>query len=239
MASRTVAERSEQVTPLQPQKRRLGVILVDPLPVVRAGMAMLIEDRPDLEVLAEAGSAEEALVALGRIRRHSVVLVGMNLEGERDAHWLIRTIRERFPAIAVLACGARSDPMAISRALFLGADGYVDKNIDPVEFLQTIRQAADGEMVLAGPPNEWVGAIADGLEQRHEIETRLTEREREVLSVAAEGLTAREIAGRLGVRERTVTTHLGRIYGKLGVGTRVAAIRVAAQSGLVSVGAAE
>jgi DNA-binding NarL/FixJ family response regulator len=160
----------------------------------------------------------------------------MNLEGERDAHWLIRTIRERFPAIAVLACGARSDPMAISRALFLGADGYVDKNIDPVEFLQTIRQAADGEMVLAGPPNEWVGAIAEGLEQRHEIETRLTEREREVLSIAAEGLTAREIAGRLGVRERTVTTHLGRIYGKLGVGTRVAAIRVAAQSGLVSVG---
>jgi DNA-binding NarL/FixJ family response regulator len=236
MASRTVAERSEQVTRLQPQKRRLGVILVDPLPVVRAGMAMLIEDRPDLEVLAEAGSAEETLVALGRIRRHSVVLVGMNLEGERDAHWLIRTIRERFPAIAVLACGARSDPMAISRALFLGADGYVDKNIDPVEFLQTIRQAADGEMVLAGPPNEWVGAIAEGLEQRHEIETRLTEREREVLSIAAEGLTAREIAGRLGVRERTVTTHLGRIYGKLGVGTRVAAIRVAAQSGLVSVG---
>src|SRR5512134_3553523 len=237
MASRTVAERSEQVTRLQPHKRRLGVILVDPLPVVRAGMSLLIEDRPDLEVLAEAGTAEEALLALGRIRRLSVVvLVGMNLEGERDAHWLIRTIRERFPAIAVLACGARSDPMAISRALFLGADGYVDKNIDPVEFLQTIRQAADGEMVLAGPPNEWVGAIADGLEQRHEIETRLTEREREVLSVAAEGLTAREIAGRLGVRERTVTTHLGRIYAKLGVGSRVAAIRVASVSGLVTVG---
>jgi DNA-binding NarL/FixJ family response regulator len=240
MASRTISEHSEHVTRLQPQKRRLGVILVDPLPVVRAGMAMLIEDRPDLEVLTEAGSAEEALIALGRIRRLSVVvLVGMNLEGEHDAYWLIRAVRERFPSMAILACGARSDPMAISRALFLGADGYVDKNVDPVEFLQTIRQAADGEMVLAGPPNEWVGPIADGLEQRHEIETRLTEREREVLAVAAEGLTAREIAGRLGVRERTVTTHLGRIYGKLGVGTRVAAIRVAAQSGLVSVGSAQ
>jgi DNA-binding NarL/FixJ family response regulator len=57
-----------------------------------------------------------------------------------------------------------------------------------------------------------------------------------VLSVAAEGLTAKQIASRLGVRERTITTHLGRIYGKLGVGTRVAAIRVAAQNGLVSVG---
>ena len=238
MASRAEAERSGRVTALQSQKRRLGVILVDPLPVVRAGMALLIEDRPDLEVLGEAGTAEEALLAVGRIRRLSVVVVvGMNLEGEHDAYWLIRAIRERFPAMAVLACGARSDPMAISRALFLGADGYVDKNIDPVEFLQTIRQAADGEMVLAGPPNEWVGAIADGLEHRKEIETRLTDREREVLSVAAEGLTAREIASRLGVRERTITTHLGRIYGKLGVGTRVAAIRVAAQSGLVSVAA--
>ncbi|MGZ5352213.1 MAG: LuxR C-terminal-related transcriptional regulator [Actinomycetota bacterium] len=227
-----------QVTFLEPRKRRLGVILVDPLPVVRAGMTMLIEDRPDLEVLAEAGTAEEALLSLARIRRtHIVVLVGMNLDGEHDAFWLIRAIRERFPTLAVLACGARSDPMAISRALFLGADGYVDKTVDPVEFLQTLRRAVDGELVLAGPPNEWVGAIADGLEQRHEIETRLTEREREILSVAAEGLTAREIGSRLGVRERTVTTHLGHIYGKLGVGTRVGAIRVAAQSGLVSVGA--
>jgi DNA-binding NarL/FixJ family response regulator len=237
MTSRPGSERAERVTELEPRKRRLGVILVDPLPVVRAGLAMLIEDRPDLEVLAETGTAEETLLALGRIRRTSmVVLVGMRLEGEHDAYWLIRAIRERFPALAVLACGARSDAMAISRALFLGADGYVDKTVDPVEFLQTLRRAVDGELILAGPPNEWVGAIADGLEQRREIETRLTEREREVLSVAAEGLTAKQIASRLGVRERTITTHLGRIYGKLGVGTRVAAIRVAAQNGLVSVG---
>jgi DNA-binding NarL/FixJ family response regulator len=238
MASRAEAARTDAVPAREAGTRRLGVIVVDPLAVVRAGLALLIEDRPDLEVVAETGSAEETLLALSRNRRTSVVvLVGMNLDGEHDAYWLIRAIRERFPSLAILACGARSDPMAISRALFLGADGYVDKTIDPVEFLQTLRRAVDGEMVLAGPPNEWVGAIADGLEQRREIETRLTEREREVLSVAAEGLTAREIAGRLGVRERTVTTHLGRIYAKLGVGTRVAAIRVAAQSGLVSVGA--
>jgi DNA-binding CsgD family transcriptional regulator len=67
----------------------------------------------------------------------------------------------------------------------------------------------------------------------------LTERERQVLMVAAEGLTARQIADRLGVRERTVTTHLGRIYGKLGVGTRLGAVRAAASSGLVTVGATE
>jgi DNA-binding NarL/FixJ family response regulator len=221
-----------------PPGRRLGVILVDPLPVVRAGLGLLIQDRPDLEVLAEAGTAEEALAAIAKVRRGKViVLVGMNLDGSHDALWLIRTIREQFPGMAVLGCGARSDALAISRALFVGADGFVDKNVDPVEFLDALRRASDGEMVLAGPPSEWVGAIAEGLDRRREGDTRLTEREREVLNVAAEGLTAREIAARLGVRERTVTTHLGRIYGKLGVGTRVAAIRVAATSGLVSVGA--
>ena len=234
MATRPGTERTAAPKPL----RRLGVILVDPLPVVRAGLGLLIQDRPELEVVAEAGTAEEALAAIARVRRGTVVvLVGMNLDGSHDSFWLIRTIREQFPAMTVLGCGARSDALAISRTLFVGADGFVDKNIDPAEFLQALRRAADGEMVLAGPPSEWVGAIAESLDRRREEDTRLTERERQVLNVAAEGLTAKEIAARLGVRERTVTTHLGRIYGKLGVGSRVAAIRAAATSGLVSVGA--
>ena len=230
-----MARRADDEAP--PPRRRLGVIVVDPLPVVRAGLAMLIDDRPDMEVLAEAGSADEGLEAVGRVRRSRVLaLVGLGLSGEHDAFWLIRTLRERFPAHAVLGCGANADPSLVSRALFVGADGFVDKNIDPVEFLGSLRRAADREMVLAGPAQTAVGRIADGLELRRELDVKLTEREREVLSVAAEGLTAREIANRLGVRERTITTHLARIYGKLGVGSRLAAIRLAARSGLVTVG---
>jgi len=221
-------------------KLRLGVIVVDPLPVVRAALAIMIDDRPDMDVLAEAGTAEEALEAIRRIRRsHVGVLVGLGLEGEHDSYWLIRTIRDHFPRLSVLACGANADPLSISRALFSGADGFLDKSSDPVEFLQSLRRGATGEMVLAGPPTEWVGAIAEGIERRRLVETTLTDREREVLKVAAEGLTARQIASRLGVRERTVTTHLGRIYSKLGVGTRVAAIRMATDAGLVSVGMPE
>jgi DNA-binding NarL/FixJ family response regulator len=221
-------------------KQRLGVIVADPLPVVRAGLALMIDDRPDMDVLAEAGTAEEALEAIRRIRRsHVVVLVSLGLEGEHDSYWLIRTIRDHFPGLSVLACGANADPLSISRALFSGADGFLDKSSDPVEFLQSLRKGATGEMVLAGPPTEWVGAIAEGIERRRLVETTLTDREREVLMVAAEGLTARQIASRLGVRERTVTTHLGRIYSKLGVGTRVAAIRMATDAGLVSVGMPE
>jgi len=221
-------------------KRRLGVVVVDPLPVVRAGLSLLIEDRPDMEVLAEAGTAEEALEAVRRTKRNRlVVLVGLGLDGERDSFWLIRSVRERFPGVAVLACGARAEPTDISRALFMGADGFADKNADPVDFLQSVCRVASREMVLAGPPAEWVGAIAEGIERRRILETVLTDREREVLEVAAEGLTARQIATRLGVRDRTVTTHLTRIYKKLGVGSRVAAIRVAANAGLVSVGMPE
>jgi DNA-binding NarL/FixJ family response regulator len=214
--------------------------LVDPLPVVRAGVVLLIEARPDMEVLSEAGTAAEALEIVSRMRRSRVVIVvGLGLTGDQDAFWLIRTLRERFPSHSILGCGANADPTTISRVLFMGADGFVDKNIDPVEFLQSLRRAADREMVLASPKPGSVGQIAEGIQRRRDFDVRLTEREREVLSVAAEGLTAREIATRLGVRERTVTTHLARIYGKLGVGTRLAAIRLAAQSGLVTVGVPE
>lgn len=224
----------------QRRVRRLGVVLVEPLPLVRAGMAKLIETSTGFFVRDAVGHAEDALRALERAKHDGPIsVVGLGLEGEHDAYWLIRAIRDRYPSLVVLACGARSDTMAISRALFCGADGFVDKNIEPAEFLAALDEAAAGEIVLAGPPSEWVAEIASGLERRREIEGRLTQREREVLNVAAEGLTAREIAGRLGVRERTVTTHLTRIYGKLGVRTRVAAIRVATLSGLVSVGDAE
>jgi DNA-binding NarL/FixJ family response regulator len=233
MAKRSALEAPPVATVI----RRLGVVVVDPLPVVRAGLSMLIEDRPDLEVLAEAGTADEGLEAIQRLRRSRVVvLVGLGLGGDHDAYWLIRAVRERFPAHAILGCGANSDPTDISRALFVGADGFVDKNIDPIEFLQSLRRAADHEMVLSGPSSGSVGRIAEGIDRRRDVELKLTLREREVLVVAAEGLTAREIASRLGVRERTVTTHLARIYGKLGVGTRLAAIRLATQSGLVSAG---
>jgi len=220
--------------------RRLGVVVVDPFPVVRAGLASTIGASPGLEVLAEASSADEAVVAVGGVRRtRVVVLVAMGLAGDRDSYWLIRTLRERYPGHAILGLGSNADPHVVSRALFVGADGFVDKNVELDEFLAAIQRSGADEMVIAGPAAASVGKIAEGIERRRSVGLRLTKREREVLAVAAEGLTAREIAERLGVRERTVTTHLARIYGKLGVGNRVAALRLAARSGLVSIGPSE
>jgi DNA-binding NarL/FixJ family response regulator len=234
-----MSKRASEIAAQAPNKR-LGVIVVDPLPVVRAGMALLISDTSDMEVLAEVGTVEEGLEAVSAVRRRRlVVLIGLGLSGEHDAYWLLRALRQRYPSYPLLGCGANADPTMISRALFVGADGFVDKNVDPAEFLEAIRKASSGEMVLASPAADLVGDIAEGIERRRDAEIKLTERERQVLSVAAQGLTAREMAARLGVRERTITTHLARIYGKLGVGNRLAAVRLAAQSGLVSVGTPE
>lgn len=218
----------------------LGVVVVDPFPVVRAGLVATIDASPGLEVLAQAGSADEAVATLDDVRgTRVVILVAMGLAGDKDAYWLIRTLRERFPGHVILGVGSNADPHVVSRALFVGADGFIDKNIELQEFLDGIRVAAMDETVIAGPAAASVGQIAEGIERRRSVGLRLTKREREVLAVAAEGLTAREIAERLGVRERTVTTHLARIYGKLGVGNRLAALRLAARSGLVSIGPVE
>lgn len=224
----------------QATKRRLGVVVVEPLSVVRAALCRLIEDDPGLEVLLAVGEGAAALDAIARVRRtRVVVLVSLGLDGEHDGPWLIRSIRERYPAYTLLAVGANADPTSISRALFMGADGFVDKSVEPAAFLDAIGYVVERDMVLAGPTVDTVGLIADGLERRRDLHAQLTRREQEVLMVAAEGLTARQIAQRLGVRERTVTTHLGRIYGKLGVGSRLAAVRIAARAGLVSVGTTE
>ena len=214
-------------------RERHAVIVVDPLPVVRAGLSMLIATRREFDVVSEVGTAVEALAALEAFPT-ACVLVGLGLEGPNDAFWLNETIRERFPGATIVASGAHSDTSTISRALLSGADAFVDKDIDADEFLDSLDLAVAGEMVLAGPPSEWVRAIAGELDRGKRPDGPLTLRERQVLSVAAEGLTSREIGDRLGVRERTVTTHLTRIYGKLGVRTRVAALRAAATAGLIS-----
>ncbi|MBI4261646.1 MAG: response regulator transcription factor [Actinobacteria bacterium] len=212
---------------------------MDPLHVVRAALGLLIDTQPDMEILGEAATADEGLQVARRVRRRQgvVVLAALRLTGPHDAFWLIRAIRERCPSFVVVALGANAERRRVSRALFVGADGFVDQNADPGAFLDALRRAARGEVVLTGMPRDWLSPIARTLDIEAEpVPARLTAREREVLTVAAEGLTARQIATRLGLRERTVTTHLGNIYGKLGVGGRVEAIGAAARAGLVSVG---
>jgi DNA-binding NarL/FixJ family response regulator len=206
--------------------------------VVRRGISMVIAAEPDMEVTAETSSPDDALTIVGGMRGLGsvVVLVSLGLGGDHDGLWLIRAFRERFPRVRILCCGSRGDAASISRALLVGADGYLDKEADATRFVEALRRCSGGETVLEGLPENALGAIAYAMDSQAGIARPISERQRGVLALAAEGLTARQIATRLGLRERTVTTHLDHIYRKLGVSGRVAAITEGARLGLVAVG---
>ena len=225
--------RAQSASPNSPS--RVGVVLVEPFSVVRAGLDMLISSAPGLQVVVESGDAAEGLEGIRRLRSRGklVALTGLELSGERDSLWLVRAIREEFPQIIVLVTGTDLDRVAISQALFVGADGFIHKDSPPDRFVEAIRRAAHGEIVLEGLPRGALGTIVEGFERHRSTTSLLTTREVQILAVAAEGLTAREIGRRLGVAERTVTTHLNNIYRKLGATGRMAAVTVAVQAGLI------
>jgi DNA-binding NarL/FixJ family response regulator len=224
--------------PVIQETNRVSVVIVDPLPVVNEGLGLFIDAQEDMDVVGQAFRADDALRMLAQLKKRTslVVLVALEMTGEKDAYWLIRQVREVFPMASVVACSAAALKPTVSRALFSGADGYINKRADPPEFLDGIRRSAQGELVLTGLPDDWFGDIAHAVANGHDDpRPLLTDREREVLTIAAEGVSAKTIADRLGLSERTVTTHFTNIYKKLGAKSRVEAITAAARSGLVNV----
>jgi len=217
------------------QPRTVGVLIVEPIGIVRSSLRIVFASEPDVEVLGDAGTVADGLELVRRAQRHkdAVVLVGLEFLGEHDSFSLIRTIRSEFPSMMVLATGTDLNQRAVSRALFVGADGFIHKNSEPERFVEAARRAARGELVLEGLPRGALGEIVEGIDAQRNAPSILTERELGVLIAAGEGLTAREIARRLGMAERTVTTHLNHIYRKLGVSGRVAALSVASQMGII------
>src|SRR5438093_9832681 len=146
--SRTLAPSDRPAA--EPTPTRLGVVVVEPALTARAALAMLIGTQADLEVVGQAAGGSEGLQAVRRVRRRAgvVVLVSLAIGGERDAFWLIRQVRERCPQYVIAGCGTASARIAISRALFVGADGYLDTSAPPEEFLDGLRRAGRGEIVL-------------------------------------------------------------------------------------------
>jgi DNA-binding NarL/FixJ family response regulator len=223
--------------PQDPAEPHLGVALAEHPAVIRAGIAGVLRSTPGLDLLVETGSAEELLTALKALRgyRTVVVIVGLELPGDRTSLTLIRTVRDTLPSMLILACGSHVDESSVSSALFAGADGFVSKNVPVDEFVAAVTATAAGEVVLAGVPDGWLGRIADTIDEPAPsgLTALLTPREVEILAAAADGLTAREIARRLDVAERTITTHFTRIYRKLGARSRIHAINMAAAAGLL------
>lgn len=210
------------------QQERIRVIIVDDHAVVRSGLAALLQTFRDLELVGEAGSAEEAIRLCGHVRP-DVVLMDLMMP-EMGGAEATRTIRSLYPEVKVMILTSVSDPDSIRAALAAGATGYLLKDTTPLELVRALREAAAGHSVLGREVTE---ALIRVVTQGPRPGNDLTVREREVLSLLASGLSNPEIAERLLVSRSTVKFHLSSIFSKLGVSTRTEAVAVAMRNHLV------
>ncbi|MFE2561060.1 response regulator [Streptomyces sp. NPDC059352] len=201
------------------------ILLCDDHVVVRAGLLALLGSTPDIEVVGEAGSGEEA-VAMAAKLKPDVVLMDLQLGQGIDG---VEATRRIAPTgVHVLVLTTYDTDADITRAIEAGATGYLLKAERPEELFAAIHSAAQGRTALSPPV---ASRVMDRM--RGAAGPSLTDRERDILGQLGRGLGNREIARALFISEATVKTHLGRIYAKLGVDTRAGAVAVAKERRLL------
>ena len=205
------------------------LLIVDDHPVVRAGLRGMLSGQPDFEVVGEAANGAEAIVMTKRLNPN-VVLMDLRMP-EMDGVTAIGQIKARHPEIQILVLTTYDSDSDILPAIESGATGYLLKDTPREELFQAIRAAAQGKPLLTS-------AIAARLMERMRSPAveALSSREIEVLNLVAKGASNREIAGQLFITEATVKSHLLRIFGKLGVADRTAAVTRALEQGILRLG---
>ncbi|MFJ9018821.1 response regulator [Streptomyces sp. NPDC102259] len=217
----------------------LRVLLADDQTLVREAFAMLVESAPDMRVVGQAGTGREA-VALARGQRPDLVVMDIRMP-DLDGIEATRLIAadEELAGVRVLVLTTYDTDENIVEALRAGAAGFLVKDTRPADLLEAIRTLAAGEALLS--PGPTARLIAQFLRGHPGPPTAggpecLSEREREVLSLAARGLTNTQIGAELGLSPLTAKTHVSRIMGKLGARDRAQLVIVAYESGLVTPG---
>jgi NarL family two-component system response regulator LiaR len=209
----------------------IRVLLVDDHAVVRSGLSAFLLAFDDLELVGEAGSGEEAVRLCDRLQP-DVVLMDLAMPG-MDGAQATHAIREKCPAIQVIALTSFKEKELVEGVMEAGAIGYLLKNVSADELARAIREAHAGRPTLAP---EAAQALIQATRRSPQIGFDLTEREREVLALLVEGLNNPEIADRLVVSRSTVKFHVSSILSKLGVASRTEAVSVALQHDLVQLG---
>ena len=214
---------------------RTRVMIADDHAVVRHGLRALVETQPDLAVVAEAGDAPEAIAEARRVRP-DVLLLDLGMPGGGGMR-VLEQLAGSTPAIRILILSMHDDPAYIRSAFAGGALGYVVKRARGSDVLDAIRAVARGDRYVDPvTTGAVVGAEAprDNRGPRDAARPRqLTERERRVLQLLAEGHTNLEVGAHLGISVKTVETHRGRLSRKLGARSRADLVRYALHAGLL------
>lgn len=203
--------------------KKTSLLIVDDHQVVRLGLQALLNVEPDFEVVGQAATADEAVIAVERLRPR-VVLMDLRMPG-RSGVEACREIKQRWPDIHVIMLTSYADDELVLEAISAGAEGYVLKKVEGGNLVEVIRAVARGEAVLDSAVTQKLLAHVRQAEQELSglAFRSLSEREIEVLALLSEGKTNAEIAHHLSLSEKTVGNHVSAIFDKLGVANRIEA----------------
>lgn len=204
-------------------RQKITILCVDDHRLVREGIALIIGQQPDMKVVALAGTGEEAVLQY-RKYRPDITLMDLRLESMSGPD-AIRAIRRESPDARIIALTMYQGDEDIHQALAAGASTYLLKNSLSDDLIGVVRQVHAGERPL--PP-----AVKARLDERAQL-SALTPREIEVLSLIAQGNRNKEVADLLGISITTVPGHLRKVFQKLGVNERTAAVKVAVRRGII------
>ncbi len=211
---------------------KITVLLAEDHTIVRQGLRSLLDNEPEIEVVGEAGDGQEAIQKTEQLRPAVVVMdITMPILNGLEA---TRQIKKLFPAVKVVILTVHSTEEHIYQILRAGASGYVVKQGAVPELIEAIRAAAQGNTFLSPTISRQAideyGRRAEVTVDRHD---RLTDREREVLQLIAEGRTSREMASRMHVTVKTVEAHRAHLMDKLGLHTIADLTRYALRKGMI------
>ncbi len=209
------------------------VLLADDHPIVRQGLRHLLEAEADMKIVGEASDGLQA-VQLAEKFKPNVLVVDIMMPGLNGLE-VLKQMKERSPATCGIVLSMQSADVYVVEALKAGACGYVLKETGPSELVNAVRQVVGGQRYLSPRLSE---RLIDVLLQNAEKVTAdpyetLTNREREVLQMASEGLSTSEIAKRLSISPRTAELHRGKMMNKLGLHNQTELIRYAIKRGIL------
>jgi two-component system, NarL family, response regulator NreC len=217
-----------------PKSDKIRVLLADDHEIVRQGVKMILTNEPDIEVVGEAEDGEQA-VEMAKHLKPDVAVLDISMPGINGIE-AIRQIKAALPNVHTLALSMHADDTYVFQVLKAGGSGYVLKRAAATDLVQAIHAARRGDAFLY--PAVAKAAVADYLKRVESGEGRetydgLTEREREILTLVAEGATNQEISEKLHISVKTVQTHRTHIMEKLNLHDRTMLVRYAVRRGLI------